>query len=174
MTEKRSVWTFSAVLGPLSLLPLGRPRGRFGVGGPTGSCKMRLHMETEHTGETVNSQWMTLNQLFNLWISSALMKRAALGRPRTCCCFRGRPLPLRLGSSVDWAVLGSGECSLVPVSLMPLSVQQLLRVWASKPGAAASRASGGEKTNPRSWRWDDREKVQEDILLKAWFTAHLS
>lgn len=93
MTEKWSVWTFSAVLGPLSLLPLGRPRGRFGVGGPTGSCKMRLHMETEHTGETVNSQRMTLNQLFNLWISSALMKRAALGRPHLLLLPRSTPAP---------------------------------------------------------------------------------
>lgn len=33
-----SVLTFSAVLGPLFLLPFGRPLGRFGVGGPTGSC----------------------------------------------------------------------------------------------------------------------------------------
>lgn len=34
--------TFSAVLGPLFLLPLGRPLGRFGVGGPTGSCGIEI------------------------------------------------------------------------------------------------------------------------------------
>lgn len=38
----RSVSTFSAVLGPLFLLPFGRPLGRFGVGGPTGSCEETL------------------------------------------------------------------------------------------------------------------------------------
>lgn len=41
----RSVSTFSAVLGPLFLLPFGRPLGRFGVGGPTGSCGERSSME---------------------------------------------------------------------------------------------------------------------------------
>lgn len=70
---------FSAVLGPLLLLPFGRPLGLFGVGGPTGSC----------------------------------------------CCFRGRPLPLRWGSSGDWAVLDWGDGSLVPLSLMPASVHLL-------------------------------------------------
>lgn len=63
---------FSAVRGSLFLLPLGRPLGLFGVGGPTGSC----------------------------------------------CCLRGRPLPLRWGSETDRTVLGSGEGSLVPLSLM--------------------------------------------------------
>lgn len=33
--------TFGAVLAPLFLLPFGRPLGRFGVGGPTGSWKER-------------------------------------------------------------------------------------------------------------------------------------
>lgn len=40
------VLTFSAVLGPLFLLPFGRPLGRFGVGGPTGSCKERPNMDS--------------------------------------------------------------------------------------------------------------------------------
>lgn len=40
-----SVSTFGAVLGPLFLLPFGRPLGRFGVGGPTGSCRVQLDAE---------------------------------------------------------------------------------------------------------------------------------
>lgn len=40
------VLTFSAVLGPLFLLPFGRPLGRFGVGGPTGSCRVNITHET--------------------------------------------------------------------------------------------------------------------------------
>lgn len=42
----------------------------------------------------------------------------------TCCCFRGRPLPLRWGSGGDWAVLGWGDGSLVPLLLMPVSVKE--------------------------------------------------
>lgn len=93
---------FSAVLGPLFLLPFGRPLGRFGVGGPTGSC----------------------------------------------CCLRGRPRPLRWGSGGDRAALGSGDGSLVPLSLMPASVHLLQRVWASKPKGAASRAWVGLQLLP--------------------------
>lgn len=42
----------------------------------------------------------------------------------TCCCLRGRPLPLRCGSGGDWAVLVWGDGSLVPLLLMPVSVQR--------------------------------------------------
>lgn len=54
-----SVSTFSAGLGPLFLLPFGRPLGRFGVGGPTGSCRERSTMET------ITNQWKTFICMFS-------------------------------------------------------------------------------------------------------------
>lgn len=51
----------------------------------------------------------------------------------TSCCFRGRPLPLRWGSGADWAVLGWGDGSLVPLLLMSGSVHLRQGVWASNP-----------------------------------------
>lgn len=44
-----SLLTFSAVLGPLLLLPFGRPLGLFGVGGPTGSFGDRINLEPKLT-----------------------------------------------------------------------------------------------------------------------------
>lgn len=46
----KTALTFSAVLGPLFLLPLGRPLGRFGVGGPTGSCRVNIMYEKPTRG----------------------------------------------------------------------------------------------------------------------------
>lgn len=106
------VSTFSAVLGPLFLLPLGRPLGRFGVGGPTGSCRIQ-----------------------NQWIKRLRTMKMGEGQSGciTSCCFRGRPRPLRWGSGAGWALLGWGDGSLVPLLLMPGSVHLRQRAWASNP-----------------------------------------
>lgn len=68
--------------------------------------------------------------LFQLLNHKRLGFRAGCSRSSgpTCCCFRGRPLPLRWGSSVDWAALDSGDGSLVPLLLMSASVHLLQRV----------------------------------------------
>lgn len=134
--------TFSAVLGPLFLLPLGRPLGRFGVGGPTGSCGIEIRY---------GNQWKQ---------SSSPRRYETTIRIITSCCFRGRPLPLRGGSGADWAVLGWGDGSLVPLLLMPGSVHLRQRAWASNP-----RRSCLESFEDRRPECQRRDSVKEKKTL---------
>lgn len=144
--------TFGAVLGPLFLLPFGRPLGRFGVGGPTGSCKER---ESERGWDREGS-----HSVFHQ--DPHPHRRMACERPvPTCCCLRGRPLPLRWGSGGDWAVLVWGDGSLVPLLLMPVSVHLRWRAWASKPGRGGLRAGKG------------RHKIRWLILKATTFVAKI-
>lgn len=78
----------------------------------------------------------------------------------TSCCFRGRPLPLRWGSGADWAVLGWGDGSLVPLLLMPGSVHLRQRAWASNP-----RRSCLESFEDRRPECQRRDSVKEKKTL---------
>lgn len=60
------VLTFSAVLGPLFLLPLGRPLGRFGVGGPTGSCRMKIRSGNQWKQSSAQRRYETTIRMHHL------------------------------------------------------------------------------------------------------------